>query len=404
MYEPISNEQLITIANEHGTPTYVYHAEKIAQQYNKLQDAFKGHPTRIFYACKALTNINVLKYLKSLGSNIDCVSIHEVKLALRAGFEPKNILFTPNCVDFDEIVQGKELGVNINIDNISILELFGDKFGNSYPVCIRINPHIEAGGNYKISTGHIDSKFGISIHQMRHIERVVKTTNLNVQGLHMHTGSEIKDAGVFLRGLEVMFDIARHFDNLEYLDLGSGFKVPYRDDEIETDVDTLGQQLTDAVKTFEAEYGKPLEIWFEPGKYLVSEAGSFVVNVNVIKQTPATVFVGINSGFNHLLRPMFYDSYHKISNLSNPNGVKRIYTVVGNICETDTFAWDRVLNEVRENDYLVFHNAGAYCFEMSSNFNSRLKPAEVMVKDGHAFVIRERDEFEDLLRNQVEVL
>lgn len=404
MYEPISNEQLISIAKEFGTPTYVYHAEKIEQQYNKLKDAFKDHPTRIFYACKALTNINVLRFLNSLGSSIDCVSISEVKLALKAGFDKNNILFTPNCVDFKEISEGVELGVNINIDNISILEHFGHKYGNSYPVCIRINPHIEAGGNYKISTGHIDSKFGISIHQMRHIERVVNATNLHVQGLHMHTGSEIKDASVFLRGLEVMFDMARHFDTLEYLDLGSGFKVPYRDDEIETDVVELGQQLTAAVKEFEKEYGKELEIWFEPGKYLVSESGSFLVKTNVIKQTPATVFVGVNSGFNHLIRPMFYESYHKISNISNPNGPKRIYTVVGNICETDTFAWDRALNEVRESDLLKFHNAGAYCFEMSSNFNSRLRPAEVMVKDGNAFVIRERDEFEDLLRNQVEVL
>lgn len=404
MYEPISNEQLIAVAEEFGTPTYVYHAEKIAQQYSKMKEAFKGHPTRIFYACKALTNINILKYMNSLGTSIDCVSINEVMLALKAGFDKKDILFTPNCVDFSEVVAGTELGVNINIDNISILEAFGHKFGGSYPICIRINPHIEAGGNYKISTGHIDSKFGISIHQMRHIERVVKTTGLDVKGLHMHTGSEIKDAGVFLRGLEVMFEMARHFEGLEYLDLGSGFKVPYKDDEIETDIDTLGEQLTQAVSEFEKEYGKELEIWFEPGKYLVSEAGSFIVNVNVIKQTPATVFVGVNSGFNHLLRPMFYDSYHRISNISNPTGTKRIYTVVGNICETDTFAWDRVLNEVRENDYLVFHNAGAYCFEMSSNFNSRLRPAEVMIKDGKAFIIRERDEFDDLMRNQVEVL
>ncbi len=404
MNNTISDEQLIEIAREYGTPTYVYHAEKIKEQYNKLEEAFKDHPTRIFYACKALTNINILKYMKSLGSCIDCVSINEVKLALKSGFEPKDILFTPNCVDFAEIEEGKDLGVNINIDNISILERFGNKYGNSYPVCIRINPHIEAGGNYKISTGHIDSKFGISIHQMRHIERVVKTTNLHVQGLHMHTGSEIKDAGVFLRGLEVMFEMARHFDDLEYLDLGSGFKVPYRDDEIETDVNTLGLQLTEAVKNFEAEYNRTLEIWFEPGKYLVSEAGSFVVKTNVIKQTPATVFVGIDSGFNHLIRPMFYDAYHKISNISNPDGVKRIYTIVGNICETDTFAWDRVLNEVREGDILKFHNAGAYCYMMSSNFNSRLKPAEVMIKNGKTFEIRKRDNFEDLLHNQVEVL
>lgn len=402
-YEPLTKRQLTDVANEFGTPVYVYHAEKIAQQYQKLQDAFKAHPTKFFYACKALTNINILKYLKSLGASIDCVSIYEVRLAIKAGFDGKDILFTPNCVDFNEIIEGQQLGVNINIDNISILEQFGNKFGNSYPVCIRINPHIEAGGNYKISTGHIDSKFGISVHQMRHIERIVKTTKLHVKGLHMHTGSEIKDVDVFLRGLEVMFDLARHFNELDFLDLGSGFKVPYKEGDPETDVVSLGTKLTTAMRDFEAEYNRPLEIWFEPGKYLVSESGYFVVKANVIKQTPATVFVGVNSGFNHLIRPMFYDAYHRIENISNPSGAERIYTVVGNICETDTFAWDRVLNEVREGDYLVFYNAGAYGFEMSSNFNSRLKPAEVMVKDGKVFLIRERDEFEDLLRNQVEV-
>jgi diaminopimelate decarboxylase len=404
MFQPVTNEQLIEVAREFGTPVYVYHAEKIAQQYHKLQDAFKAHPTRLFYACKALTNINILKHVKDLGANLDCVSINEVRLGLKAGFESKQILFTPNCVDFNEIMEAQQLGVNINIDNISILEQFGNRFGNSYPVCIRINPHIEAGGNYKISTGHIDSKFGISIHQIRHIERIVKTTNLHVQGLHMHTGSEIKDVNVFLRSLEVMFDVASRFKELDFIDLGSGFKVPYKQDDAETDVVTLGEKLTEAVKNFESEYGRPLQIWFEPGKYLVSECGYFIVKANVIKQTTATVFVGVNSGFNHLIRPMFYDAYHRIANISNPGGSERIYTVVGNICETDTFAWDRVLNEVREGDYLVFYNAGAYGFEMSSNFNSRLKPAEVMIKEGKAQLIRRRDEFEDLFKNQIEVL
>lgn len=401
MYEPISNQQLIAVANEFGTPVYVYHAEKIAEQYNKLTDAFKDHPTKFFYACKALTNINILKYVRSLGGLLDCVSINEVKLGLLAGFTPDQILFTPNCVDFNEILEGVDAGVRVNIDNISMLEQFGNKFGNSYPVCIRINPHIVAGGNYKISTGHIDSKFGISIHQLRHIERIVKTTGLHVQGLHMHTGSEIKDIDVFLQGLDVMFGIALKFEGLDFIDLGSGFKVAYKEDEQETDVKVLGKKVAEAARKFEEEYHRTLELWFEPGKYLVSECGYFIVKANVIKQTTATVFVGVNSGFNHLIRPMFYESYHRITNISNPDGAQRIYTVVGNICETDTFAWDRVLNEVSEGDLLVFHNAGAYGFEMSSNFNSRLKPAEVMIKDGKATLIRKADEFNDLLRNQV---
>jgi diaminopimelate decarboxylase len=401
MSKNLTHQQLIEIADEFGTPVYVYHAERIAEQYKKLQKAFAGSNARFFYACKSLTNLNVLKYMQSIGVSLDCVSVNEVKLGLMAGFDKKDILYTPNCVDFAEIVEAKELGVNINIDNISILEQFGHKYGDSYPVCIRLNPHIMAGGNYKISTGHIDSKFGISIHQMRHIERIVKSTNLNVTGIHMHTGSEIKDVKVFLLGLEVMFNTAEHFPNLEFIDLGSGFKVPYQPGDAETDVADLGKKVAQAFVEFEKETGRKLQVWFEPGKYLVSQCGYFVVKTNVIKQTPAAVFAGVNSGFNHLIRPMMYDAYHHIENISNPKGPERIYNVVGNICETDTFAWDRKLHEVREGDYLVFNNAGAYGFEMSSNFNSRLKPAEVMVIDGKAKLIRKRDVFEDLLRNQV---
>lgn len=399
----MTDKDLLKISKEFGTPTYVYDAESIKIQYEKLTSSFHKH-TKFFYAAKALTNINILKYIERLGANLDCVSINEVKLGLKAGFPAKRILFTPNCVDLSEIEEAMELKVHINIDNISILEQFGNKYGNSYPIFVRMNPHIFAGGNYKISTGHIDSKFGISIHQLRHVERVMKSTQLNIEGLHMHTGSEIKDPDVFLQGLEIMFQMAEHFPNLKYIDMGSGFKIPYQDSEMETDVKTLGKKVEKALSAFQKETGKKFELWFEPGKFLVGKSGHFLVKSNVIKQTTATVFVGINSGFNHLIRPMFYDSYHEIENLSNPKGAERIYTVVGNICETDTFAWDRKLNEVREGDILVFRNAGAYGFEMSSHFNSRLKPAEVLFLDGKAQLIRKRDEFEDLLRNQIEVL
>jgi len=404
MPQQLSKEQLIDIAKQFGTPVYIYHAERIEEQLNELQSAFKDCKARFFYAAKALTNINILKLMHHIGAGIDCVSIHEVKLALKAGFTPDKILFTPNCVDFEEIEAGKNLEVHLNIDSISMLERFGNKYGDTYPVCIRLNPHIMAGGNFKISTGHVDSKFGISIHQVRHIERIIKSTKLKVNGLHMHTGSEIKDTSVFIAGLDIMFEMVQHFPDIEFIDLGSGFKVPYYEDDVRTDIYDLGKQLAKAFAKFEKENKRKLEIWFEPGKYLVSEAGYFVVKANVVKQTTATVFAGVNSGFNHLIRPMFYEAYHRIENISNPHGAERIYTVVGHICETDTFAWDRKLNEVREGDYLVFYNAGAYGFEMSSNFNSRLKPAEVLVKDGKAQLIRKRDEFEDLLRNQVEVL
>ncbi|MEZ5006725.1 MAG: diaminopimelate decarboxylase [Chitinophagales bacterium] len=399
----IGDLNLLDLCEEFDTPLYVYDAEKIASQYGKLLESFKDVKVKINYACKALTNINILKLMNQLGAGLDTVSIQEVEMGLKAGFSPERIIYTPNCVSFDEIQMAVAHGVIINIDNISTLEQFGHEYGNSYPVCIRINPHILGGGNVKISTGHIDSKFGISIHQMRHVERVVANDNMNINGLHMHTGSDILDVDIFLRGAEILLETAQdYFPNLEFIDFGSGFKVKYRDNDIATDVASLGETLSKRFKKFCKEYGKDLEIMFEPGKFLVSESGYLLVHTNVIKQTTATVFAGVDSGQNHLIRPMMYDAYHKITNISNPEGKKRIYTVVGYICETDTFGWDRRLAEVKEGDILAIHNAGAYGFSMSSNYNSRFRPAEVMIYKGKALLIRRRETMDDLMATQIE--
>lgn len=390
----------LDLCAEFGTPLYVYDASVIERQYKRLSKALSGVPHRLQFAAKALSNLSILKYLGTLGAGVDAVSIEEVRLALMAGFPPERILFTPNSVSFDEIAQAVELGIHINIDAISILEQFGAKYGNSVPVCVRINPHIMAGGHANISTGHIDSKFGISIHQLRHVERIVKSLNIDVRGLHMHTGSDILDIDVFLRGADILFDLAEHFPGVTFLDFGSGFKVAYKPDDYTSDVEELGRRLAERYAEYTKQTGRQLELWFEPGKFLVSESGYFFATVNVIKQTTATVFAGINTGFNHLIRPMFYNAYHYIENVSNPSGIQRVYTVVGYICETDTFAWDRKIAEIREGDVLVFRNAGAYGFSMSSNFNSRLRPCEVLVHNGKAHVIRERETFEDLIRKQ----
>lgn len=392
---------LLKVVEEFDSPVYVYHAEKIQEQYRKLTKAFSKSNVKIKFACKSLTNINILKILKKEGSGLDTVSLNEVKLGIQAGFSPEEIIYTPNGVSFEEIKQAAELGVQINIDNTSILEQFGHHFGNTVPVCVRINPHILAGGNVKISTGHIDSKFGISIYQLRHVERIVASTGIHVNGLHMHTGSDILDVNVFLRGAEMLFDAAENFKELDFLDFGSGFKIPYKPGDIGTDIDELGTLLSERFNNFCKSYGKDLELWFEPGKYLVSESGVFLTKVNVLKQTTATVFAGVDSGLNHLIRPMFYEAYHHILNISKPNGKDRIYTVVGYICETDTFAWDRVIQEISEGDILAFQNAGAYGMMMASNYNSRFRPAEVLIKDGKAHLIRKRENMEDLLRNQV---
>ena len=400
----LSKAQLLTAAKEFETPLYVYDADNITAQYQKLTSAFAKTDTKFFYACKALTNVNILKHIKSIGCNVDCSSINEVKLALLAGFEPGNVLYTSNGIHFSEIEEAQSLGVHINIDSLSNLEKFGQKFGHSYPVGIRLRPNIMAGGNIKISTGHDKSKFGIPVNQLDKVLAIVNQYNLLIQNLHIHTGSDIKDVDVFVKGIEVLFDIIPQFKELSSIDLGGGFKVPYKTGDAETDMPLLAQKVNEAFANHPNPNGKHLQVWFEPGKFMVSACGYFITEVNVIKETGNTVFAGINSGFNHLIRPMFYDAYHQIENISNPAGEEKHYSITGNICETDTFAWDRKLTEVREGDYLVFYNAGAYGFEMSSNFNSRLKPAEVLVKDGKPHLIRTRDVFEDLLRNQVEIL
>jgi diaminopimelate decarboxylase len=396
----IGNIDVIDLVNEFGSPVYIYNVEKIIEQYNKMKNAFNVPNLKINYAGKALTNISILKVFNQLGSGFDAVSIQEVKLALEAGFRPEDILYTPNSVSIKEIEKAINFGVKINIDNIEVLEYFGT-LHNSVPICIRINPHILAGGNSNISVGHIDSKFGISIHQIPLVKRIVETLKININGIHMHTGSDILDIDVFMQAADILFNVAMEFPNLDYIDFGSGFKVKYKPDDYETDIELFGSEMSVKFNDFTKKYGKDLVLMFEPGKFMVSEAGFFLVKVNAIKQTTSTVFASIDSGFNHLIRPMFYNSYHNIINVSNPVGRPKIYTVVGYICETDTFGWNRRINEIHTGDILGFYNAGAYGFMMSSNYNSRYKPAEVMIYNGEANLIRKREVFDDILRNQI---
>jgi diaminopimelate decarboxylase len=399
----MNNQDLLNIVRDHGSPIYVYDAEVIVAQYKRLVTAFsKAKDLRIHYAVKALSNISILKLFKQLGAGLDTVSLQEVELGLAAGVDPKKIIYTPNGVSLQEIENVASKGVQINIDNLSILEQFGSKHPHT-PVCIRINPHVMAGGNANISVGHIDSKFGISIHQIPHILRIVENTAMTVNGVHMHTGSDILDIGVFLYATEILFDTAAKFKDLEFIDFGSGFKVPYKEGDVSTDIEDLGEQLCERFDKFCKQYGRDITMAFEPGKFLVSEAGKFLAQVNVVKQTTSTVFAGIDSGFNHLIRPMLYGSQHEINNISNPEGRNRFYSVVGYICETDTFASNRQISEITEGDILSFSNAGAYCFSMASNYNSRYRPAEVLWYNGTSHLIRERETMQDILKGQREI-
>lgn len=401
MNEQLSSETLLAIAKEYGTPVYVYNADKIKTQYLSLVNAFSGFDNRIFYASKALTNIHILRYISSLGASIDCSSINELKLAKYAGISSEKILYTSNSIHFSEIEEAQREGASINIDSLSNLEKFGKKFGHSVAVGIRLRPNVMAGGNLKISTGHDKSKFGIPVDQLEKILEIVRRYDMHITVLHIHTGSEISDVDVFMKAVNVLTGITEHFPELKGLDLGGGFKVPYKKDDAETDIHLLASEIKDTLDNLEKKQGRRFQIWFEPGKYLVSEAGYLLASVNVLKETPAATFAGLDTGFNHLIRPMFYGSYHQIENISNPKAALKKYAVVGNICETDTFAWDREINEIREEDVLLFKNAGAYGFEMASNFNSRFRPPEVLVNEEKITLIRRRDTLDDLLRNQL---
>lgn len=397
----IDNVNVLDIAEKFGTPLYVYNARKIISQIERLKSAYRAANVKIKYAAKAATNISILKLMRKHGVGMEAVSLGEVMLALRAGYQPAEITFTPSGVAFGEIEEAVSRGLSINIDNLPTLEKFGRAFGNTYPCGLRLNPNIMAGGNIKISTGHSNSKFGISVLQLNEILSLVKKYNVNISGLHIHTGSDIKETEAFLKTADVLFETAQHFKELKFIDFGSGFKVAYKDGDIVTDVEDLGHRLTTAFNAFCERYGRTLELWLEPGKFLVSEAGVMLTRVSVVKPTPTVTFAAVDSGLNHLIRPMMYDAYHHIVNVSNPHGAPHRYTVVGYICETDTFGSDRDISEIREGDILAFRNAGAYGFSMASNYNSRPRPAEVMVIDGQAKLIREREQAEDLLRHQV---
>jgi len=399
----MKNSKLLEVVKKFGTPSYVYDTKKIKSQYNRLKNSFNQvNKLEIYYAVKALSNISILKYIHTLGAGIDTVSIQEVILGIKAGYSPEKIIYTPNGVSIDEINKASKLGVKINIDNLTLLEQFGNLYPKT-PICIRINPHVMAGGNNKISVGHIDSKFGISIHQIPLLLRIIKNTKIKVNGIHMHTGSDILDTDVFIHATEILFKTALKFKDLKFIDFGSGFKVPYSPSDSETNVEELGVKLSERFNQFCKDYGKEITLAFEPGKFLVSEAGKFLCSVNSIKQTTSTVFAQVDSGFNHFIRPMMYGSNHYIENISNPNDSQRFYSVVGYICETDTFASNRRISKINEGDILSINNAGAYCFSMASNYNSRYKPTEVIYINNKLIQIRKRETIEDLTKNQIEL-
>ncbi len=398
----INHVNVQELRNSYGTPLYVYDGQAIENQINVFKQAFSGVDLKIKYACKALTNLSILQLMRRNGLGLDTVSIPEIQMGLQMGFDPSQIVFTPNCVDFEEIVRGVELGVQINIENISNLEKFGKKYGGSVPVCIRLNPNISVQQNAdKVSWWHNQSKFGISLDQLETVKKLEEQYTMAINGIHIHSSSVIMTTDVFLKASKTVFDIAMDFTNLEFVDFGGGIKLDVGDGKEVVDLPTLAGAFQEQFKSFCSRYGRVLSLWFEPGRYLVGNAGHLLTTCQVRKRNGGTEFVGVDSGLNHLIRPMFYEAYHPVINASNPNGSPEKYTVVGNICEIDNLAKDRMLPTVREGDLIVFESAGAYGFSMASTYNSRFRPAEVLVLDGESHLIRKRETYDDLLRNQV---
>lgn len=396
----IEKNILFEVSKKYGLPVYVYDKNKIISQYSKLRNAFINIDNlHINYAAKALSNINILNIMKDIGCGIDAVSIQEVELALYVGFKTDQIFYTPSGVELSEIKKAFKLGVQVNIDNISALKKITENLSN-VKLGIRINPNVRAGGNSKISVGDSESKFGLNTSEIQEAKKIISENNISINGLHIHTGSDIEDINSFLKACDFVFEQAKGFDELEFLDFGSGFKVKYFENDSETDVIELGKRLGDKFLKFNTKRKNKVRMHIEPGKFLVSECGYFLTKVNYVNNRTNKNFIHVNSGLNHFVRPMFYGSKHAIENISSNSEEIKNYSVVGYICETDTFSENVKLKKTQEGDILCFKNAGAYCFSMSSNYNSRFKPPEVLVSNNEIKLIRKRENFKDLIRNQ----
>ncbi len=397
----MNSDQLIGYASKYGTPLFVYDGNRMKENVDRLRQSFGKTIPDIHYACKALTNRNVIRLLHSYGCGIDAVSIYEMQAALSAGVPPSEINFTPSGAELSEYRFAIDKSIALHVDNAGKLEILA----SDYPglkVALRFNPDVRAGGHARLEVGAGDSKFGLYPEELPEVKRIVAEYGVRVNGVHCHVGSDIADEAYFIRAFEFLVSVSEHFsESLEYMDFGGGFKVRYKDSDHPTDMERVGKAVSKLFRKFCKALGRELQLVIEPGKSLVSDAGYFVVQVTALKQTNRREIAYVNSGFNHFIRPMYYDAYHHIENLSHPEGETKPYKVAGYLCETDTFALGRALPEIRVGDYLCFHNAGAYTMSMSSNYNLRPRPAEVLVVDGKDRLIRRAETLEDLLAPEV---
>lgn len=399
----ISNSVMLEAAQKFGTPLFLYDIDKIRECYRSLFKFIPHKGLKIHYALKANYNIAILKALRDMGCGLDTVSPAEVALALELGFKKEDIIYTANNMTDAEFAEVYATGVVMNIGELSRLE----KVAKNYPgsrVCLRFNPDVKDGDSEKTMTAGDLTKFGILLDDVEKVVEIVKKGKLHVVGLHEHTGSGLQKAESVYQSMKNLMQIAtpENFPELEFLDFGGGFKVPYMPDEKRIDYVAMGKEIVNIFEDFCKSYGKELKMYFEPGKYMVAESGHLLIEVNTIKKNRTRTIVGCNSGFPQLIRPVLYDAYHHIVNLSNPDGEEKKYDICGNICETgDRFAEERMMPEIREYDILEIQNAGAYCYSMGSVYNLRPMPSEAVFADGELKLVRKAQTNKELVKELV---
>ncbi|MBU2101135.1 diaminopimelate decarboxylase [Patescibacteria group bacterium] len=393
-FDGLSAEELI---KKYKTPLYVYEAEVIRRQYNSLAKNISYPHTKIHYAAKANANPAILKIIRQLGGNIEAVSKGKILSAFKAGFKPGQIIYTCNGAEEEELRFVIDNDITANLDSLNQIETWGRLNPNS-SISLRLNLDIGAGSHIYITTGGRRSKFGIHISKIKEAKKLAKKYGLRIVGLHQHIGSDVVDGKVFGKAMRTLLKIASQFPELEFVNFGGGFGIPYKPDQKPLDTKTLGDQITKIMNQFTKEYGKEINVIIEPGRYLVAQAGTLLTSVTDIKSNPSRTFVSTNTGFNHMIRSAMYFAYHNVTNASRVEGKKKTVTVVGNICESaDIFAQDRVITNPKKGDILAIHDTGAYGYTMSSLYNARVKPAEVLIDNGKAKLIRERLNIENIL-------
>lgn len=381
----INAESLI---KKYGSPLYVYDLSLIKDRYSSLVESITYPKLKIHFACKANSNRELLKELRKMSAGIETVSLGEINVALSAGFDPSEIIYTCGNISEAEQREVMEQNIMMNLDSLTQVERFG-KYKPGGKISIRINQGIGAGFHKHTITGGPESKFGIDSSQLGEVKKLAKKYNLQIVGVQQHIGSNILDETIFVKAIEALLETAREFPSLEFIDFGGGFGVPYQPREEPLTMKSLGKKITATLTIFMKSYGKDLLVRFEPGRFLVAESGVLLATVTEIKQTPYKKFVGVNAGFNQLIRPAMYGAYQEVVNASNITGKKETISLVGNICESaDFFAQDRQITTFSEGNIAAILDVGAYGYSMSSHFNTRSQPAEVLIEDGKSRIIR----------------